>query len=835
MPAPRGERDDTDKRPESSMKGINSRPLLLPALFFLLGIAAAGLFKTEFSSRAALWLILSQLFALAFQAFYVRFSFMFRVSTAVLFFLMGFFRYTCLAGPSENGIELLAGEKESNVFVYGEVVSDPETYFSFSGESLYFDLYVRKAVIEGKETGVSGKVRAVKRGRLDEVPGFGDKVVMSGGISLFETAMNPETLDFRRVMALSGKKARIYSGRTDIFSLVENSLSPAAWTRQTLASLREKASGLLGRYLDGEALFMARSTALGLRRGVDKGIKDALKKTGTSHILAVSGLHVGIAAALFLMLLRALRFPAGFGRFMASLGMLAFAVFAGCRSSSLRAAIMGSLFLLSFSFSRKPDVINALLVSAFIVTFTDPGQIFSAGFILSYLAVLSITALTPMTDHFFGLPVRPVKFPGAAGVYFLKIVSVSLAVWAGTMPVTARYFGMVTPSCVIANLAALPYLFAMVTLSFAVIVFGAFPFVGGLAELSARLMTFITGLFTRLLEAISSFPAAYTRVARPGVLMTAVFYAGLVTAALLFKKSGKKVYFAAFLIFAANIFMSRELSFAPPENTLVTIFSTGKSDAAVVEFREGAVMLVDSGTGGKRPEDDSAEGVIIPYLASRGVRKIDCALITHFHEDHTGGFWRMLDDLKIGAVLIPSALYGKEEGIYGSLMNRITNKKIPVTGISRQDSIEGFEGAEIEVLNPPREKPYGDANLDSVVIKLTTGTGNSVLFLADTGGDALKEMMMYGEDLKSDVVKVPHHGGFMGDGKTAEEFLKLTGARYFVVTNASGVSLNPALCRAAEAVGAKILVTGATGAVRFTDSPGGFFVETFTGGKWVSV
>jgi competence protein ComEC len=808
------------------------RPLFLPAVFFMAGILISGLLvKDPCPAYAASFVAVLSVFLVLSLAF-IRFTGFFRAFMLLFFLFLGMFRYAALTGPACRDVSFFLGESPVKGVVYGIVSSDPERFFSNSRDSLHFDLELKRMITGAEEKNVSGKVKAVIYGPKAKEPRFADRVVMSGTLSLPPRAMNPFARDIRAMYHRTGTRARFYSSERDIFGILGGSGSPLARSVKFLSVLRKKSLIKLKKALSGPGLAMAEAMTLGIRSGMDARTGDILKNTGTMHMLAVSGLHVGLVAVILLGFFRIAGLPNSWSRLLAGAGMLTFAVFAGARASSLRAAIMGGLLLMSSSLGRKPDIVNALGISAFIITFFDPGQFFRLGFVLSYLAVVSIWGLTPVTGHFLAAGDRLSGFTGKIREYLLKAVSVSLAVWIGTMPVVAANFNIVTPSCLVANIAAVSAAFVIIVFAFFVLILPGIAAFSFLTAAAAFAVGVTTQLLMKVLGVLASLPGGFVRVSSPGAVFSCVYYAALVTLIFLFRRRKKRVYLVCFLLIAANLFVFKELRAGQPGSTRITFFHTGKSDAFLMEFPDRGVMLIDAGTAGKGKRGGSGRNVIAPYLTERGIRKIDCAIITHPHEDHIGGYPHILDNFKIGAVITQGP--EEEKGyscLYSGILGKLRKKNIPLISVSKGDKITGFPYAEITVLNPPEAGYYATANNDSVVVKVVTGGGGSILFSADAEVEALTGMLVYGKELKTDILKVPHHAGGLGDRVAAEEFLKFADARYLVVTNEYGCGINEAVMKFSENSSSRILLTGEEGAITVTEGVDGFIVESFLARK----
>ncbi|MFH1847791.1 MAG: MBL fold metallo-hydrolase [Candidatus Omnitrophota bacterium] len=219
----------------------------------------------------------------------------------------------------------------------------------------------------------------------------------------------------------------------------------------------------------------------------------------------------------------------------------------------------------------------------------------------------------------------------------------------------------------------------------------------------------------------------------------------------------KPAYFAITALLIINICVWHS-AFHRSDLLKITFLDVGHGDSAFVEFPgSGATMLID---GGKGYGGDMGRYIVEPFLRSRGVNKIDVVLATHPDEDHAGGLATIIKKFKVRYFIDN----GDESGasFYSALKRIIKERGIKSLIVKRGDRIKGFGDAEAEVLNPPAEK-FPDKNNNSIVLKLAYDDF-SALLCADVEGKAAREIAYhYKEKLDSDVCKVPHHGGSLGN------------------------------------------------------------------------
>lgn len=188
-----------------------------------------------------------------------------------------------------------------------------------------------------------------------------------------------------------------------------------------------------------------------------------------------------------------------------------------------------------------------------------------------------------------------------------------------------------------------------------------------------------------------------------------------------------------------------------PGRLIITFLDVGQGDAIVVQSPDGHVLLVDTGPAGDT--DDAGRRIVLPFLRSRGIGRVDAILLTHPHDDHIGGAESILERVGVGRLLVSSERF--VEPAYQRLLKSAHRRGVNVVTLRRG---EGFIlGSEVrgEVLNPAAEAPLS-ANNGSLAIRLRYGTA-SVLLAGDAEAEAEADMVR-SCDLRADVLKLSHHG-----------------------------------------------------------------------------
>ncbi|MFC1452346.1 ComEC/Rec2 family competence protein [Verrucomicrobiota bacterium] len=287
---------------------------------------------------------------------------------------------------------------------------------------------------------------------------------------------------------------------------------------------------------------LVQAMLLGCRSRLARQERDVFVATGTLHIFAVSGLHVGIVCGLIVFVLKA--FKVSRVRWVLFLGplLIAYAAATGARPSAVRACLMALIYFAAPLLGRRPDVVSALAVSAVLLLAWDPGQLTNLGFVFSFVVSGGLIAAYPVLFELtrplwapdpLRLQPEPSAIRGlrAAGMYVAGLAALSLSAWAASTPLTAYFFGRFTPMALLGNLLVIP-------LAFLIVVSGSLALVSGfcvgiLAEVFNHATLALVFLLVRLVRALSAVPCASVEVGEVPLWAVSLWYGAL--AACLFR------------------------------------------------------------------------------------------------------------------------------------------------------------------------------------------------------------------------------------------------------------------------------------------------------------
>ena len=616
------------------------------------------------------------------------------------------------------------------------------------------------------------------------LPREGDRVRFSGLIYHPAGQVNPYGFDFRMFLLQKGVPAGV-SGAGEAETLDH----PGRGIASVLYALRR---GLLrrARLVFGEDSALPTALLLGDRSELPQETRRDFADAGVAHLLAVSGLHVGLIAALVMLPLRRWLAPKARLAVMTAF-LLLYSALLGFPAPVVRASLLMLLSLGRRVLRRAPDPLTALCAAFWLILLARPLDLFSASFQLSFCAVLGIVLFGPLLERRLER-VRPrflrkgwiSTFSATAGVALPTIQLYHRFSLAGLVinPFLCGLFAALLPLYALALLAGCVYLPAGVWLG------------GWIGPVTRGLI--------RAVSLAGSLPLASVRVpALPWHFVMAAAAALILSSRFCLGTRRRKALIAAFLLIASlagwRAALCRDVRYIQ--------FAMGQADAALILDGKETV-LIDTGEYG---------GDIASYLLADG-RQADRVILTHLHSDHCMGLRQILDqEIPVGSVYLPEG--GEEQQIDPScsaLMAELREREIPIHYLRAGDEITTARTVLTAVW--PRAdtvRPGQDANRYSLAL-LCDLDGVTLL----SAGDLTGEYERYAAR-DADILKVSHHGS---KTSTGEDFLQTVSPRLALITN-SPVSRSlphPDTLARLESIGAEIYDTASHGALTITARSG---------------
>lgn len=747
------------------------RPVLYLAIPLSLGIFTATFLKVPINYP----FILSVTFLILALSFLKK-NVLSHLSLYLAIFFLGVFLFKNSDILEANHISRFTSEDEKRVFLRGVIVDDPIISTAFyKSEKTTFVMDVHSLKEDSGWRRATGLVRVdiYRNAARKEDIGFGDEVVLEGLLSRPSSLRNPGQFNYSKYLEIKNIRSILKVKDGSFIKPAgiahSNPLKMAAYNIRH--SIRNSIDGYFRPPFNG----FLKAILIGDRSALKASLKEDFIKTGTVHILAISGLHVGLIAGLFLFLFGVLKMSIKL-KLALTAGLVFFYSFiAGSSPPIIRSAIMFSIFVIGYLINREADILNSLAIAAFLILLGNPKELFDPSFQLSFASIASIVIFAPKIDEVFSLNVA-MRYSRIDKIrlYLLKSISVSIAAWLGVWPLIAFYFNIISPVAIIANIIVIPALFVIMAASF------LFLFVCGISSYFAGYPASLLYILQKLLffvnHRLSGLPLSYLRVPSPSIEVAILYYAliSLLLMPMAMMIGGIRIYkkhLLVVILLLFNILIWKDAINSEKGSLKVTFLDVGQGDSILVELPKRGAILIDGGSGGDEERFDMGRAVIAPYLWNNGIYRLDAVIATHFHEDHLGGIPYILTNFNVGCVIDNGARAAADNRLYNRYKRIIDRKGIRHLIVGEGDVITFSDDVRLFVLNPPKDAELVDSNDNSIVVKLTYN-GRSALFCGDITAKSMKRLASYGGFLKSDILKVPHHGGHLGDSDRVGDFFK---------------------------------------------------------------
>ena len=626
-----------------------------------------------------------------------------------------------------DALAQLAGQQPRPANVTGIVTTEPK--IEANGNATFL-LKLCGAKIENQDIRTDATVFVRWRGR----PNIGDELALFGTVQPIEVPRNPGEFDMRAYLARRDVKSLFIvrypeNGRIlapgSGFSVLRAAAHSREWMQRILSRDIENSPDVVG---------LICGTALGLRHQARDDIEEPFQQTGTLHLFAVAGLHVGIVARLLWTVAMVLRLPRKTATALIIPLLFFYAAITGLHTASVRAAVMSALLLGGIFFDRKVLALNSLAAAAFLILLFDSNQLFTSGFQLSFAVVGTIVLLAdPMfvrsgrvaaPDPFLprALLSRAQRFRIKAGRKLMRGASVSLAAWIGSLPLIYWYFYLITPVSLVANLVVVPIAYFVLALAMLSLI--AAPISSGLSIIFNNANWLISHVVLGLVHFFALLPAGHLYLPR-------------------FTESHTPI--------------------------MITVLDEGTGGAAHIRAN-GYDWLIDC--GGER----NYERTLKSLLHSRGVNRLQGILLTHGDAHHIGAA------LETIANFAPREIYDNPLEVRSSAQRRFRDApgKPESRLLFRGDRLLLGRDVHAEILYPPPNIKIRSADDAPLIAQLIINEQIRVLFESDAGAEAEVALLGSGDDLKSDIlIKGQHHSGDSG----TREFLDGVKPKLIIATS----------------------------------------------------
>ena len=646
---------------------------------------------------------------------------------------------------------------------------------------------------DGKPRPAAGKVRITVRHMQDDWR-YGDRLRVTLKLRVPRNFHTPGSFDHVGYLARRGIYVTAFLWDDEGIERIGKS---GTRPRHRIERVRRTIGAFFDAQLAPTPAAVLRALIIGDKSRIDPEVRQDFQSVGAAHVLAISGLHVGTVAFLAYQvwwwllgrsryLLIAWSVPKSAAILTVPV-VLVYAVLAGGSVSTWRAVTMACVFLGAILLDQKEEGVRSLALAALIICSLWPGAVFDASFQLSFAAVLAIL----LGLHRFRAGREPVEETEAwwQQDWARRLVRplslfcvVSLSAMAGSLPLVAVHFHIVSFVGLLANLLVVPLLGSGVivpglvaagivsllsrhNVRKIVVILGLIAVAllavnVGAAAVLVKLAGWIVQAMVWLVETLAAFPYAATYIVTPTPFEIALFY-GLCVTLLFFsritppalRKTLLVCLVGAVLIDGGYWIAQRYFRIG----LRITFLDVGQGDATVVEFPGSHVMVIDGG-GFLSQTFDSGEAILAPFLWQKKIGRVDTLVLTHPHLDHYGGLEFLARHFGV------TAFWSNGRQSKGSRRFTELDKTLTERGIERHVLCRGagvprpeIGGVRIQVLHPPCGRTGLDTNNSSLVLLLSHGEVD-VLLTGDVEATAEAMLLSTQGTLDSEILKVPHHG-----------------------------------------------------------------------------
>ncbi|MFH1731371.1 MAG: DNA internalization-related competence protein ComEC/Rec2 [Planctomycetota bacterium] len=670
-------------------------------------------------------------------------------------------------GRAESSLARLLGPDRTLCIITGTVGGEItsakispliETPQSEPSEMSSFRIDAAEIESNGIARSTFGEVKVSVKGEAGSV-GHGDGVRVLGWIAPLE----PENLS-HRYDASKGIVARMSAAGPDAVRIERS--NPGSFLR-FLYAIKQSFREQIDTYFGGETAAVLKATLLGDRERLGRRLGGMFNKSGTTHILAISGLHVGIVYAAAIWLCRMLLIQRWPRRVIVLGAVISYAVMVGFRPATIRAVVMIGFLEIGDALRFYRDPINAVAATALVILAAAPQHLFEAGFQLTFIAVLGIILfgqdikqlmrrepddLERLIDPEFQSRRRRVA--RVAGKAAASGVGVCAAATLVVAPLQAYYFNIVTPVSVIATALLVPIIGALIWIGFVFLALASFA--PAVACAVAYVLAAMVWLFTRVVELASAAPFGHVFVAPPAAGWIWLFYAALlvVAARRWLRLSGRAAVIAPAIVLCA--YVAWRACLCPGAELAATFVDVGHG-ASVIITKGRETVVYDCGSGTPFSTYDVGRGPAAQQLWKMGVKRIDLLILSHTDADHVNGVASLIERFPVGRIVANRTFGDDEVGV--ALTQVFAARGIPFAEAQEGDEL-AVGDIRIAVLWPPAAGTQWrlSAVNDRSLVALVTSGGRSLLLTGDIEQAGMGGLLAGRKDLRADVLYVPHHG-----------------------------------------------------------------------------
>ncbi|MBI4395387.1 MAG: ComEC/Rec2 family competence protein [Candidatus Omnitrophica bacterium] len=660
----------------------------------------------------------------------------------------------------------------------GTVATTPEIVVKGKKKTVSFVLDAQNFFREGSFYETEGKVQVFLHNPQASVH-LGDRMRLRGRLETPRKNRNPHSFDYAQYLARSGI-TKIFRG-IGRFSVTHRTEGEGGRLFSAVGRFRVLLKERFATLFPNPYHELASALILGFRKNIPREIKDAFIKTGTAHLLAISGLHISLVAGLFYFLIGFFRVPRAITLLLTICFITFYTALAGANIPVLRAGIMGIAVFLGFLLGEERNIRSAFFFAFFVLLAVNPRALFSASFQLSFVAVASLIFLLPKFE-----PAADLLTPEEGIESFLafkrqgkcsRIVKslkrsvrqtflASLAATVGMFPILVWYFNLFSLIGFLANVIAIPV--CTIGIASTLIVLLVDLFFSPLAHWLALIPLIFFQFELWLIGFLAKIPFGYFYLPSPSWQFF-LFYYGFLLAWIFLPVRPVFRWIRSACLAGLLLIMGLFLSGMGVPTSRLVFFDLGKNDSAFFSFSNGANCLINTG---RHFPSDQAYWVLRPFLMASGIQKLDSLLFTKVNGPNASGFRTLRAHVRLRHLWFPpesrkTASWDKYIGENG--------KRLKINFLSEGDHIQFGSDSKVYI------KILAISGGEILAFAVHEGA-NQILYIASVKAETFR-ILSQASDWDYQFLFLPHHEFEMSEEEKA--FLERLSPR-FIVSNQRG-------------------------------------------------
>ncbi len=562
---------------------------------------------------------------------------------------------------------------------------------------------------------------------------LGNRVSFNGVAKLPMKNTNPKLYNYR----LNLLSEKIYGTITIKDYQIKTLQNEKSFSYNIKAKFTEDVEKLFNTYLNRENSQLITSIILGESSYLDEDSLTLYRELGIAHILAVSGLHIGIISGFLIFLFSRLGLKRKLNIIISLSIIWTYGFLIGYPPSILRASIMFSILFYSQIIHEPYDSINILSIACFLLLVINPYYLFHIGFQLSFMATFSIVYFTPYIKAAF--------YP--YNTKLTNTIAALLAVNLGILPFQAYYFNRIGIFSILANMILIPIFSIALIIGFIMLLI--LYSLRSLNIIIGPILDFILSIQYKIMQFI---PHMVMKVYSPEFIHILIYFVilAIVLRIIYIDKFGKSIIKVIYMYLIVLIIVNSLFVFGD-KSMEVHFIDVGQGDSILIRTRNGDYLM---DTGGSLMENsfDISKNITLPYLEKLGINRLKAIFITHFHADHCQGLPLLLESLKV-------------DNIVASYIPKANN--YPIIVVEKGDNITLDKKTNLKIIWPDKTVSSNENNMS--MVGLLTYNNSQVLLTGDIEREVEPLVSEY-LNTKIDILKVPHHGS---STSSSEKFLEV--------------------------------------------------------------